>query len=138
MASRTSRTSRTSDKQVNEIVQGNMIAIDAPVTRVLVNTAKVAKFNTALRTKNEGGGYCFTSVTVFKKSFDDATLDQLDAVLENCVEYDRKTGEYSDYLADCDHLQISGHLASESWEDKKGTTHTNIVIVADMIDLVEE
>lgn len=137
MAGRTSRTNK--DKQVNEIVQGNMIAIEAPVTRVVVNTEKVAKFNTALRTKNDGGGYCFISVTVFKKSFDDATLDQLEAVLENVVEYNkRKHGDYIDYLADCDHLQISGHLASESWEDKKGTTHTNIVIVADMIDLVEE
>ena len=137
MANRTSRTSRTSRTNTNEIVNGNMIAIDAPVTRVLINTEKVAKFNTALRTKNDGGGYCFIAVTIFKNSFDAATLDQLDAVLENCVEYDKRS-TYTDYLEDCDRLQISGHLASESWEDKKGTTHTNIVIVADMIDLVEE
>lgn len=132
------RTSRK-EKKVNEMVQGNEVAIIAPVTGVVYNTDKVAKFNTALPTMNDNEGpLCFTAVTVFKKSFEDDIIDQLEAVLENVEEYNkRKHGDYKDYLSDCDHIQISGHLVTNTWEDKKKNKHTNIEIVADMIDIEE-
>ena len=132
---------RTSNKKkVNEMVQGNEVAIIAPVTAVVYDTDKVVKFNTALPTMNDDKGpLCFTSVTVFKGSFENDKIDQLEAVLENVVEYNkRKHGDYKDYLSDCDHVQISGHLVTNTWEDKKKNKHTNIEIVADMIDFEEE
>lgn len=130
---------RTSKKKTNEMVQGNEVAAFAPVTGVVYNTEKVAKFNTALPTMNDDKGpLCFTAVTVFKGSFEDDIIDQLDAVLENVEEYDKKKHiDYKDYLADCDHIQLSGHLVTNTWEDKKKNKHTNIEIVADMIDIEE-
>ena len=132
------RTSKK-EKKANEMIQGNEVALIAPVTGIVYNTDKVAKFNTALPTmNNDKGPLCFTSVTVFKGSFEDEVIDQLDAVLENVEEYDKKKHkDYKDYLADCDHIQLSGHLVTNTWEDKKKNKHTNIEIVADMIDIEE-
>lgn len=131
---------RTSKKKTNEMVQGNEVAAFAPVTGVLYNTEKVAKFNTALPTmNNDKGPLCFTAVTVFKGSFEDDVIDQLEAVLENVEEYDKKKHkDYKDYLADCDHVQLSGHLVTNTWEDRKKNKHTNTEIVADMIDFEED
>lgn len=127
---------RTSKKKVNEMVQGNEVVAFAPVTGVVYHTEKVAKFNTALPTmNNDKGPLCFTSVTVFKASFEDEVVHQLDAVLANVEEYNkRKHKDYKDYLADCDHIQLSGHLVTNTWEDKKKNKHSNVEIVADMID----
>lgn len=133
------RTSKK-EKKVNEMIQGNEVAAIAPVTGVVYNTDKVAKFNTALPTmNNDEGPLCFTAVTVFKGSFEADKIDQLEAVLENVEEYNkRKHGNYKDYLSDCDHIQISGHLVTNSWEDQKKNKHTSIEIVADMIDFEED
>ena len=129
-----------SKKRVNEMIQGNEVAIIAPVTGVIYNTDKVAKFNTSLSIKNEDGGpYCFISVTVFKNSFEKDIIDHLEAVLENVDDYNkRKHKDYSDYLCDCDKLQISGHLVTNTWEGKNGVKRSNIEIVADMIDFEED
>ena len=137
MARTNSRTNK--GKNVNEMIQGNEVAAFAPVIGVAYNTDKVAKFNTALPTMNDGKGpLCFIAVTAFKGSFEDEVIDQLDAVLENVEEYDKKKhGDYKDYLADCDHIQLSGHLVTNTWEDRKKNKHTNIEIVADMIDIEE-
>lgn len=130
---------RTSKKKVNEMIQGNEVAINAPVTGVVYNTEKVTKFNTALPTMNDGGPLCFIPVTVFKGSFEADVIDQLEAVLENVEEYDKKKHkDYKKYLSECDEIQISGHLVTNTWEDKKRNKHTNIEIVADMIDFEEE
>ena len=131
---------RTSKKKVNEMIMGNQVSIDAPVTGVVYNTEKVAKFNTALPTmNNDKGPLCFISVTVFKNSFEADVIDQLDAVLENVEEYDKKKHkDYKNYLRECDELQLSGHLITNTWEDKKKNQHTNIEIVADMIDIEED